>query len=73
MTSQKLAGAVKSHWPLAVIAIAVAVLAFAAGALASNRGAADEPTPAAATSNPDASPTPTVPPTLRLKRNSPSR
>ena len=48
MTSQKLAGVVKSHWPLAVIAIAVAVLAFAAGALTSNRGAADEPTPAAA-------------------------
>ena len=43
MTSQKLAVVVKSHWPLAVIAIAVAVLAFAAGALASNRGAADEP------------------------------
>ena len=64
MTSQKLAGVVKAHWPLAVIAIAVAVLAFAAGALASNRGAADEPAPAAAASNPDASPTPTVPPEL---------
>ena len=64
MTSQKLAGVVKSHWSLAVIAIAAAVLAFAAGALASNRGAADEPTPAAATSNPAASPTPTVPPEL---------
>ena len=43
MTSRKLAGFLKSHWPLAVIAIAVAVLAFAAGALTSNRGAADEP------------------------------
>jgi len=64
MTSQKLAGVVKAHWPLAVIAIAVAVLAFAAGALASNRGAADEQTPAAATSNPTAAPTPTVPPEL---------
>ena len=43
MASRKLAGFLKSHWPLAVIAIAVAVLAFAAGALTSNRGAADEP------------------------------
>ena len=43
MTSQKLAGFLKSHWSLAVIAIAVAVLAFAAGALTSNRGVADEP------------------------------
>ena len=62
MTSEKLAGVVKSHWPLAVIAIAVAVLAFAAGALTSNRGVADEQTPAAATSNPATAPTPTVPP-----------
>ena len=57
MRSQKLAGFLKSHWTLAVIAVAVAVLAFAAGALASNRGAADEQTPAAA-------PPPTVPPEL---------
>ena len=46
MTSQNLAGVLKSHWWLAIIAIAVAALAFAAGALASNRGAANEPTPA---------------------------
>ena len=64
MTPRKLAGFLKSHWPLAVIAVAVAVLAFAAGALASNRGAADERTPAAATSNPAGAPTPTVPPEL---------
>ena len=57
MAPQKLAGFLKSHWPLAVIAVAVAVLAFAAGALASNWGAADERTPADA-------PTPTVPPEL---------
>ena len=57
MTPQNLAGFLKSHWPLAVIAIAVAALAFAAGALASNRGAANQPTPAVA-------PTPTVPPAL---------
>ena len=57
MTSQKLAGVLKSHWSLAVIAIAVAALAFAAGALASNRGAANEPTPAVGTD-------PTVPPVL---------
>ena len=52
MTSQKLAGFLKSHWPLAVIAVAVAVLAFAAGALTSNRGAADERTPASGASPP---------------------
>ena len=44
MTSQKLAGVLKSHWSLAVIAIAV--LAFVAGMFISNRGAANEPTPA---------------------------
>ena len=64
MASRKLAGFLKAHWPLAVIAIAVAVLAFAAGALASNRGAEDERTPADAASNPAAAPTPTVPPEL---------
>lgn len=41
MKSPKPAGFLKSHWPLAVIAIAVEILAFAAGALTSNRGAAD--------------------------------
>ena len=46
MTYQKLAVVLKSHWSLAVIAIAVAVLAFAAGMFTSNRGAANEPTPA---------------------------
>ena len=64
MASRKLAGFLKSHWPLAVIAVAVAALAFAAGALASNRGAADEQTPAADASNPAAAPTPTIPPEL---------
>ena len=63
MTSQKLAGVLKSHWPLAVIAISVAVLAFAAGMFTSNRGAANEPTPAVG-SNSAVTPTPTVPPEL---------
>lgn len=63
MTSQKLAGVLKSHWPLAVIAIAVAVLAFAAGMFTSNRGAANEPTPAVGT-NSAVTPTPTIPPEL---------
>ena len=63
MTSQKPAGFLKSHWPLAIIAIAVAVLAFAAGMFTSNRDAPDEPTPAVG-ANSAAVPTPTVPPEL---------
>ena len=63
MTSQKLAGVLKSHWSLAVIVIAVAVLAFAAGMFTSNRGAANKPTPAVGT-DPAVAPTPTVPPEL---------
>ena len=61
MTSPKLAGFLKSHWPLAVIAIAVAVLAFAAGALTSNRGAADESTPATSGAPPPYTPSPPTP------------
>ena len=61
MTSQNLAGFLKSHWYLAVIA--VAVLAFAAGMLTSNRGASDEPRPGVGV-NPAVAPTPTVPPVL---------
>ena len=63
MTSQKPAGFLKSHWPLAIIAIAVAVLAFAAGMFTSNKDAPDEPTPAVGT-NSAVAPTPTVPPEL---------
>ena len=59
MTSQSLARFLKSHWLVAIIA--VAVLAFLAGAFTSNRGVADEHAPTVA-SNPAA--TPTIPPEL---------
>ena len=62
MTPQNLSGFLKSHWPLAVIAIAVAVLAFAAGALTSNRSVANEPTPATVSGSPPSyTPSPPTP------------
>ena len=60
MTSHSLARFLKSHWPAAIIA--VAVLAFLAGAFTSNRGVADEPAPATTGGSPPAyTPSPPTP------------